>query len=79
MTAAGYMRHSFTCIKPFFVNVHSSHFPSFLFLSLHHMSCHAPALGALLALAFLFQQLKRKPLSKDSLGGREMLITFSGI
>lgn len=31
------------CVKPFFFfYVHSSHFPSFLFLSLHHLSCHAP-------------------------------------
>jgi len=30
-------------------------------------------------LVHLFQRLKRKSLSKDSLGGSEMLITFSGI
>lgn len=59
------------CIKNFFFYVHSSHFPYFLsfFYPLHHLSGHAPALGVLLAFAFI--SVAQEKIDKQGQLGRE--------
>lgn len=57
------------CVKNFFY-VRSSHFPYFLFFSsIHRLSWHAPALGVLLAFAFI--SVAQEKIVKQGQLGRE--------
>lgn len=74
------MKHSAMYGNLFFFYIHSSHFLYFrIFLIPFTISPVVLLLLVSRLILHLFQWLKRKSLSKDSLGGSEMLITFSGI